>query len=78
MQANAVGPGSASRFVPDRRIQRRVLGRMVRQGVIVQTAPDTYFLDLPAYDDWKRRLRRRIALFVASAAAVAVIAGLVA
>jgi hypothetical protein len=77
MQANAVDPGSASRFVPDRRIQRRMLGRMVRQGVIVETAPDTYFLDLPAYDDWKRRLRRRIALLVGSAAAVAVIAGLI-
>lgn len=50
---------------------------MVRQGVIVETAPDTYFLDLPAYDDWKRTVRRRIALLVGSAAAVAVIAGLI-
>jgi hypothetical protein len=76
MQANAVDAGSASRFLPARRVQRRLLTRMVRQGILVETGPETYFLDLPAYDDWKRKVRRRIALIAGSAAAIAALAGL--
>ena len=32
--------------------------------VIVETAPDRYFIDIPAYDRWRRRLRRRVALLL--------------
>ncbi len=78
MQANAVDAGSASRFVPERRVQQRVLGRMVRQGILVQVQENTYFLNLPAYDDRKRRVRRRIAILAASGAALAGLAGLLA
>jgi hypothetical protein len=76
MQAHAVDSGSASRFIPSRRVQRRVLERMVRQGIVVETRQDTYFLHLPAYDDWKRSLRRRIALVGGLAAVLAAAAGL--
>jgi len=76
MQSRAVDSGSAWRWVPDRPVQRRVLARLVRQGVLVETSADTYFLDLPAYDDWKRTLRRRIALLAGSAAAVAALASI--
>ena len=62
MSNNAVSPDSAVYFVPDRRLQRRVLGRLIRRGVVVETADDTYYLDVPAYDEWRRGLRRRIAL----------------
>lgn len=64
MSNNAVGAESAVYFVPDRRLQRRVLGRLIRRGVIVETAPDTYYLDVPAYDEWRRGLRRRVALIL--------------
>ncbi|MCW3798236.1 hypothetical protein OMW55_10530 [Sphingomonas sp. BN140010] len=76
MQARAVDAASASRWVPDRRVQRRMLARLVRQGVLIETAADAYFLDLPAYDDWKRTLRRRIALLTGSAALIAALAGI--
>ena len=62
MSNNAVSPDSAVYFVPDRGLQRRVLARLVRRGVIIETKPDTYYLDVPAYDAWRRGLRRRIAL----------------
>lgn len=62
MSNNAVSAESAVYFIPDRRLQRRVLARLIRRGVIVETAPDTYYLDVPAYDRWRRGLRRRIAL----------------
>lgn len=76
MQAKAVASISALRWVPERRVQRRVLSRMVRQGVLVETEENTYYLDLPAYDDWKRRLRRRMAVLIGSAGVVAAVAGL--
>lgn len=62
MSNNAVSAESAVYFIPDRRLQRRVLARLIRRGVIVETAPDTYYLDVPSYDRWRRGLRRRIAL----------------
>ena len=67
MSNNAVSPDSAVYFVPDRRLQRRVLGRLIRRGVVVETASDTYYLDVPAYDEWRRGLRRRIALILGGA-----------
>lgn len=76
MQAKAVDRDSASCWVPERRIQRRVLARMVRQGILVEAGHDSYFVDLPAYDNWKRSVRRRIAVGVGSAAVLAAIAGL--
>jgi hypothetical protein len=61
MQENAVGPDRASAWVPERAIQRRMLARFVRRGVVVETAPDRYYLDLPAYDSWRRSVRKRAA-----------------
>ena len=59
MQENAVAPEKASAWVPERGIQQRMLARFVRRGVIVETAPDKYYLDLPAYDEWRRSVRKR-------------------
>ena len=78
MSNNAVSIDSAVYFVPDRRLRRRVLARLVRRGVIVETKPDTYYLDLPAYDEWRRTRRRRVAFAVGGVAAVAAIAALLA
>ena len=68
MSNNAVSPESAVYFAPDRRLQRRVLARLIRRGVIVQTRPDTYYVDIPAYDEWRRNMRRRAALLVGGVA----------
>lgn len=67
MAANAVSPETAIHFTPDRPIQRRMLRRLVRRDVIVETGPDRYYLDVPAYDRWRRSLRRRIALIFGGA-----------
>jgi hypothetical protein len=64
MQENSVDSTSASRWIPERPLQQRMLARFVRGGVVVETAPDTYYLDLPAYDDWKRTVRRRAAFAI--------------
>ena len=62
MSNNAVSPETAVGFVPDRRLQQRMLARLVRRGVVIETAPDRYYLDVAAYDRWRRGLRRRVAL----------------
>ena len=64
MSNNAVSPAGAVAFIPDRYLQRRMLARLVRRGVIVETAPDRYYIDIPAYDRWRRGLRRRVALLM--------------
>jgi hypothetical protein len=70
MQNNAVSPAAAVRWTPDRRLKQRMLARFVRQGVLVETAADTYYLDVPAYDRWRRSVRKRAAFALAGVAAV--------
>jgi len=78
MSANAVSPESAIYFVPDRRLQRRIIARLIRRGVIVETKPDTYYIDIPAYDRWRRSMRGRAALLIGGVAVVGAIAALIA
>ena len=78
MSNNAVSADSAVYYVPDRHLRRRVLARLVRRGVIVETAPDTYYLDVPAFDEWRSTRHRRVALAIGGVAAIAAIAALLA
>ena len=78
MSNNAVSPESAIYYVPDRRLRRRMLARLVRRGVIVETAADTYYLDVPAYDEWRSTRRKRVAFAMGGVAVVAAIAALLA
>ena len=70
MQCNAVSAAEAVRWVPERRIQQRMLARLVHRGVLVETAAETYYLDVPAYDRWKRSARRRVALLLSGVVAI--------
>ena len=70
MQRNSVAPASAVQWVPERRLQRRQLDRLVRTGVLIETGRDTYYLDIPAYDRWRGRVRHRIAFLLLGLAAV--------
>jgi hypothetical protein len=70
MQSNAVNAEAAVSWKPDRHIQRRMLARLVRRRVIVETASDTYYLDLPAYDRWRRSRRKRVAVLMGGVVAI--------
>ena len=70
MQANAVSQDSASTWIADRPLQQRMLERFIDRGVIVETGKDTYYLDVPEYDRWRRSMRRRVA-FVLRAVSIA-------
>jgi CTP-dependent riboflavin kinase len=78
MQNNAVSASSAVRWIPDRRLQRRVLERLVRRGVIVETADDTYYLDVPEYDRWRRSVRLWVTGAVGTVLAIGAAAALLA
>jgi hypothetical protein len=78
MTNNAVSADSAIYYVPDRRIRQRVLDRLVRRGVIVETEPDHYYIDVPAYEEWRRIRRKRVAFAMSGVAAIAAIAALLA
>jgi CTP-dependent riboflavin kinase len=73
MERNAVSPAAAVRWVPERALKQRILARFVRRGVIVQTAEDTYYLDVPAYDRWRRAMRKRTALLMGGVVAIGAI-----
>jgi CTP-dependent riboflavin kinase len=68
MERNAVSPDAAVRWVPERHVQRRMLARLVRRGVLVEAGEDTYFVDVPAYDRWRRSLRLRTVVLLAGVA----------
>jgi hypothetical protein len=76
MSNNAVSPETAVHYIPDRPLQRRMLARLIRRDVIVETGPDRYYLDIPEYDCWRRGLRRRIALVMGAVGLAVLGAGL--
>lgn len=60
MQMNAVAPGDAVAFVPDRLIVRRQFEKMLAKGVVKQAGPDRYWLDVPAYNADTQARRNRL------------------
>jgi hypothetical protein len=74
MQANAVSAERASAWIPDRPLQRRALARFVDRGVIIETGKDTYYLDLPEYDRWRRSMRKRAAFALLAVAIIGAVA----
>ena len=54
LQRNAVSANAAVTWVPERNVQRRMLARFLRNGVVIEEAPDTYFVDVATYDRWRR------------------------
>ena len=73
MSHNAVSAETAVHFIPERHLQRRMLARLIRREFIFETGPEKYYLDVPAYDAWRRGLRRRVALLMGGV--VAALAG---
>lgn len=79
MAQNAISPDRAVAFVTNRPIERRMLDRFVAAKVLVPVGDDRFYVDVPAWDTYERRRRRRVGLFMgalaaAGAAAVALLA----
>ncbi|OYY72454.1 hypothetical protein [Sphingomonas sp. 28-63-12] len=70
LSCNAVSADSAVGFTPRRAIERRMLDRYVRAGVIVPVAKGGYYIDVPTYDSHNGQRRQRIGLTLAALALV--------
>lgn len=70
MEADAVSADKATGYAPDRGIERRLLERLIDQGVLHVGKAGTYWLDIPAYDKWSRKRRRRAGIMVGTAVAI--------
>ncbi|MBX9730818.1 MAG: hypothetical protein K2X59_05770 [Sphingomonas sp.] len=70
MSCNAVSAEKAVSFTPRRAIERRMLDRYVRAGVIVPVAKGGYYVDVPSYDAQNGARRQRIGLVMTALALV--------
>ena len=70
MEADAVSADKAIGYAPERGIERRLLERLIDQGVLHVGKAGTYWLDIPAYDKWNRKRRRRAGILVGTAVAI--------
>ena len=59
MSHNAVSAEGAVPFDPPRRVQRRQLDRLLHAGVVERTTSGRYWLNIPALDQWRSRMRKR-------------------
>jgi hypothetical protein len=65
MSCNAVSAERAVPFTPTRRIERRMLDRYVRAGVIVPTSGFAYYIDVPSYDAYSNNRKRNVGVAMA-------------
>ncbi len=70
MSNDAVSADKAIGYAPERGIERRLLERLIDQGVLHVGKAGTYWLDIPAYDKWNRKRRRRAGILVGTAVAI--------
>lgn len=70
MSANAVSAETAVGFTPRRAVERRMLDRFIRAGVVVRAPGGGYFVDVPTYDSTANNRRRKVGLAMAILALV--------
>lgn len=70
MTQNAISAPNAIAYAPDRGMERRLLERLIEQGVLHQGKAGKYWLDIPAYDAWNKARRRRAGALVGAAVAL--------
>ncbi|THD38032.1 MAG: hypothetical protein E7773_03415 [Sphingomonas sp.] len=70
MASDAVSADKAIGYAPERGIERRLLERLIDHGVLHVGKAGTYWLDIPAYDKWNGKRRRRAGMMVGAAVAI--------
>ncbi|MES2337016.1 MAG: hypothetical protein V4537_02830 [Pseudomonadota bacterium] len=71
MSRDAVSPAQAVPYQPDRRIRRRMFETFQAAGVLKPGAKGGFYLDVPVWDSYSRKRRRRMGAIIAGAIAVA-------
>lgn len=78
MHADAVTPDKAVGYSPQRRLHRRQFARLVAGGILIESAPGRWHLDMPAYAAQAKKRRRFALAGLGVAAAVAAAVGFIA
>lgn len=71
MARDAVAPDKAVPYQPDRRIRRRMFERFQDAGVLKPGARGGFYLDVPLWDQYARKRRRRAGALIAGSVALA-------
>ncbi len=71
MSRNAVSPESAAPYEPGRRIRARMFDRLQKAGVLKPGAKGGHYLDVPLWDTYSRKRRRRAGAMIAASVALA-------
>ncbi len=65
MSCDAVSAAKAVSYTPKRLVERRMLDRYVRSGVIVPTTGSAYYIDVPSYDSYSNTRKRNVGVAMA-------------
>lgn len=65
MSCDAVSAAKAVSYTPRRAVERRMLDRYVRAGVIVPTNGSAYYIDVPSYDSYSNSRKRNVGVAMA-------------
>ena len=71
MARDAVSADKAVPYQPDRRVRRRMFERFQAAGVLKPGVRGGHYLDVPVWDSYSRRHRRRAGAMIAGSLAVA-------
>ncbi|HET9509921.1 MAG TPA: hypothetical protein VFO80_02120 [Sphingomonas sp.] len=69
LSRDAVAPEKAVPYRPDRRIHRRMFDQLTRAGVL-KAGDGGWYVDVPLWDDYARRRRRRAGALIGGLIAV--------
>ncbi|KQN19346.1 hypothetical protein ASE86_12680 [Sphingomonas sp. Leaf33] len=69
LSRDAVSPEKAVPYQPDRRIRRRMFEQFQRAGV-VKAGESGWYVDVPVWDEYSRRRRRRAGALIGGSIAI--------
>ena len=71
MARDAVAPEKAVPYQPDHRIRRRMFEQLQNAGVLKPGATSGFYLDVPVWDQYSRKRRRRVGAVIAGSVVIA-------
>jgi hypothetical protein len=77
-EAGAVSEKSAIEIAPKRRLHRKALEYLCREGIVVEAQPGRYFVHTDRAEEWHDKLHRRAYLIIVAVLAIVAVASLAA
>jgi hypothetical protein len=77
-EAGATSEANAVAMAPKRRLQRKAIEYLCREGIVVETEPGRYFVRTDRAEEWHDRLHRRAYLIIVAVLAIVAVGSLAA